>query len=384
MATAAGSHPLPRWPPEQEVTLSQDGGAQGGPEAVSGRRRVVAAPGDWETVGAEPGGYGEGPRPGDGPWGAELVFWAGKAGETKPEVGRRPDDSVVSERVLELKQSVALQKVHPNVLAKVLRKSLLHEDKDFVVIDKPYGIPVHGGPGVRLSLADVLPVLAKMMEGMKAQPFHLCHRLDKETTGVMALGRNQEAAQGLQQLFRTRQVTKPVSRLLVDWGITFRGMGLSPLYRTGGGEEGGSVIRIRGNRDAFSAVTKYRILESSGSCALVEMQPITGVKHQLRVHAALALNCPILGDHKYSTWAQLVPQRLPDSILRRLQLTRSKTRHIPLHLHACELSVSPCPSMTKGLSVRCRPPKFFRSSLRRLNISPPKTLVPVDTERGDS
>ncbi|XP_042202482.1 mitochondrial RNA pseudouridine synthase RPUSD4 [Callorhinchus milii] len=315
----------------------------------------------------------------------------------------RLQDSVVSERVLELKQSVALQKVHPNVLAKVLRKSLLHEDKDFVVIDKPYGIPVHGGPGVRLSLADVLPVLAKMMEGMKAQPFHLCHRLDKETTGVMALGRNQEAAQGLQQLFRTRQVTKrywvvtvgvPVpSEGIIDIPIMEKEipgaqhlykMGLSPLYRTGGGEEGGAVIRIRGNRDAFSAVTKYRILESSGSCALVEMQPITGVKHQLRVHAALALNCPILGDHKYSTWAQLVPQRLPDSILRRLQLTRSKTRHIPLHLHACELSVSPCPSMTKGLSVRCRPPKFFRSSLRRLNISPPKTLVPVDTERGDS
>lgn len=65
-----------------------------------------------------------------------------------------------------------------------------------------------GGPGVKNCIADVLPILAKMLVDMKAEPLHLCHRLDKETTGVMVLARNKEAADRIRLLFKTRQVEK--------------------------------------------------------------------------------------------------------------------------------------------------------------------------------
>lgn len=65
-----------------------------------------------------------------------------------------------------------------------------------------------GGPGVKNSVADVLPILAKMLENLKAQPLQLCHRLDKETTGLMVLARSEEVAEKIRLLFKTRQVEK--------------------------------------------------------------------------------------------------------------------------------------------------------------------------------
>lgn len=114
-------------------------------------------------------------------------------------------------------------------------------------------------------------------------------------------------------------------------------MALSPLFRMN--DTGDGVTKVRANRQAHPAVTKYRVLDSSSGCSLVELQPftgtnncqfcllhfflkktrrlflhvcflvsLTGAKHQMRVHMALALTCPILGDHKYSNWSKLVPQ----------------------------------------------------------------------------
>nr|XP_019841732.1 PREDICTED: RNA pseudouridylate synthase domain-containing protein 4-like [Bos indicus] len=115
----------------------------------------------------------------------------------------------VQRRVRELVRfTEQLQRVHPNVLAKALSRGIVHQDKELVVINKPYGLPVHGGPGVKLCISDVLPVLAKILHGPKAKPLHLCHRLDKETTGVMVLAWEKEVAHQVQELFRTRQVTK--------------------------------------------------------------------------------------------------------------------------------------------------------------------------------
>uniref|UniRef100_A0A8D2MDT2 Pseudouridylate synthase RPUSD4, mitochondrial n=1 Tax=Zonotrichia albicollis TaxID=44394 RepID=A0A8D2MDT2_ZONAL len=104
--------------------------------------------------------------------------------------------------------SQQLQQVHPNVLAKILKQRTLYQNEEIVVIDKPYGLPVHGGPGIKNCIADVLPILAKMLENMRAEPLHLCHRLDKETTGVMVLARSKEAAEKIRLLFKTRQVEK--------------------------------------------------------------------------------------------------------------------------------------------------------------------------------
>lgn len=111
-------------------------------------------------------------------------------------------------------------------------------------------------------------------------------------------------------------------------------MALSPQYKMN--DAGDGMIKVRAHRQAHPAATKYKVLDSSSGCSLVELEPLTGkmtfvfrgeghfqlsllsfwfvflastgVKHQMRVHMAFALTCPILGDHKYSHWSKLAPQ----------------------------------------------------------------------------
>ncbi|NXX34816.1 RUSD4 synthase, partial [Nicator chloris] len=281
--------------------------------------------------------------------------------------------------------SQQLQQVHPNVLAKILKQRTVYQNDEIVVIDKPYGLPVHGGPGIKNCIADVLPVLAKMLENMKADPLHLCHRLDKETTGVMVLARSKEAAEKIRLLFKTRQVEKiywaivlgdpdpvegvveiPIVEKEVQSHQSHYKMTLAPNYRLCA--EDGKVMKIRKNRNAESAVTRYRRLASASACSLLELQPITGVKHQIRVHLAYGLGCPILGDHKYSHWSKLAPQKLPELTLRRLKLEQSKARHLPLHLHAHRL----CLPLGQPLDFVCKLPPFFQKTLRKLELDIPK------------
>nr|KAF6467569.1 RNA pseudouridine synthase D4 [Rousettus aegyptiacus] len=262
----------------------------------------------------------------------------------------------VQRRVQELLRfTQQLQRVHPNVLAKALSRGIVHQDKDLVVINKPYGLPVHGGPGVQLCISDVLPILAKILNGHKAEPLHLCHRLDKETTGVMVLAREKDVAHQVQELFRTRQVAKKYWAITVHIPVPSAGVVDIPIIE----------------KEVQVAVTQYQVLSSTLSSALLELQPVTGIKHQLRVHLAFGLDCPILGDHKYSDWNRLVPQKLSDGILKRLGLPQSKARHIPLHLHARQLILPALGSRKEELSLVCKLPHYFVRSLNRLGLEMP-------------
>ncbi|XP_010959974.1 pseudouridylate synthase RPUSD4, mitochondrial isoform X2 [Camelus dromedarius] len=313
-------------------------------------------------------------------------------------MGRKPRGEVppspVQRRVRELVRfTQQLQRVHPNVLAKALSRGIVHQDKNLVVINKPYGLPVHGGPGVQLCISEVLPILAKMLRGHKAEPLHLCHRLDKETTGVMVLAWEKEVAHQVQELFRTRQVTKKYWAITVRVPVPAAGvvdipiiekevqgqqqhhkMTLSPSYRM----DNGKMVRVRPSRNAHLAVTQYRVLSSTLSSALLELQPITGIKHQLRVHLSFGLDCPVLGDHKYSDWNRLAPQKLPVGILKKLGLPQSKARHVPLHLHARQLTLPALQSGKEELSLVCKPPLYFVRSLRHLGLG-----IPSQDQNGD-
>ncbi|XP_007945429.1 mitochondrial RNA pseudouridine synthase RPUSD4 [Orycteropus afer afer] len=304
----------------------------------------------------------------------------------------------VQRRVRELVRfTQQLQRVHPNVLAKALSRGILHQNKDLVVINKPYGVPVHGGPGVQLCINDVLPILAKMLHGHKAEPLHLCHRLDKETTGVMVLAWEKEVAHQIQQLFKTRQVTKKYWAITVNVPVPSVGvvdipivekevqgqqqhhkMTLSPSYHM----DNGKMVKVRTSRNAHTAVTQYQVLSSTLSSALLELQPITGVKHQLRVHLSFGLDCSILGDHKYSDWNKLAPQKLSVGTLKKLGLEQSKARHIPLHLHARQLILPALGSRKEDLNLVCKVPHFFVCSLRRLGLKMPSKDQTEDDQAG--
>ncbi|XP_061640223.1 pseudouridylate synthase RPUSD4, mitochondrial-like [Phyllopteryx taeniolatus] len=301
-----------------------------------------------------------------------------------------PPLSAYQKRVMDLKRfSLQLQNVHPNVLAKHLSRSVLYQDQQVVVINKPYGVPLRDSSG-ETSVSSVLPVLSKMMDGMKIKSdsqLFPCLGLEKEMTGALLLARSEEVVEHVRELNRSNQVERkywlvtvgvPVpSEGMIDIPIIEREvtgsqphykMALSPVYRMN--DTGGGLTKVRANRQSLPAVTKYKVLDSNGGCSLVELEPLTGVKHQLRVHMAFALACLILGDHKYSHWSKLAPQKLPERMLGKLGLEQSKIRHLPLHLHARQLTL---PRIGLGnISVQCPMPKFFTQTLSRLNLTFPK------------
>lgn len=305
-----------------------------------------------------------------------------------------PAMSSQQKRVMELKRfSLQLQNVHPNVLAKHLHRTLLFQDQDLVVINKPYGVPVRDNSGAT-SISSVLPVLSRLMDGTKSRSeseLFPCLGLEKDTSGILLLARNAEVVERILALHRNNQVQRKYWVITVGVPVPSEGMidipimekevtgpqshfkmALSPVYRLN--DTGNHVTKVRAHREAHPAVTKYRVLDSSSGCSLVELQPFTGVKHQMRVHMAYALSCPILGDHKYSHWSKLAPQKLPERVLGKLGLEQSKIRHLPLHLHARQVTL--LGKSETDIRVSCPLPKYFTQTLSRLKLSLPDEKKP--------
>ncbi|XP_075704966.1 pseudouridylate synthase RPUSD4, mitochondrial [Rhinoderma darwinii] len=285
----------------------------------------------------------------------------------------------------------------PHAALRELRSWVVRQDSELVLLNKPHGLPTHGGPSMHHSVTSLLPALSEMMFGRGVEPLRVCHRLDKDTTGALILARSSEAAERVQRLMRERRIHR------VYWAVC-RGvptplegivdipiiesetpgpqkhykMSLCPRFRV---SSDGSVLRSRVSSSAHEAVTRYRTLGKASGAALLELQPLTGVKHQLRVHLALALDCPVLGDHKYSHRGRLAPQKLDPPLLRALSLKPPQTRSLLLHLHAAQITLPPTAG-SDPIILRCPPPKHFLRTLRKLELPSPSSrsieVPPVD------
>lgn len=171
---------------------------------------------------------------------------------------------------------------------------VLHRDKDILVINKPAGLAVQGGSKVGRHLDGLLPCL---QFDAKEMP-RLVHRLDKDTSGIMILARHRAAATELQRAFANKKIQKTYLALVVGVPQPRSGEIESKLDKLARGEDSREMVRSVDD-EGKRAVTRYSTLESlAGKLALVELEPITGRTHQLRVHMA-ELGCPIVGDGKY-------------------------------------------------------------------------------------
>lgn len=282
-------------------------------------------------------------------------------------------------------QVVDVQQLTQEQILLILKDSIIHEDDKLVVIDKPYGLPSHGGPGVHHSVGKLRDLLASRIDRTGLlQRLYLVHRLDKETTGVMVLAKSLQVAEFLLGMFKKRQVVKrywvitksvpnpqqgiidiPMAEDMV--GDRYR-MSLRPIVQA----DGRPPVRPSSMMaDSFEAVTRYRVLTENGSAALVECTPETGVKHQIRCHLAFGLNTPILGDHKYSHYSKMAPQKLHPEMLQKLGVRQAKVRHIPMHLHAKAL-VLPEWIDGRNLFVSARLPAHFVQNMKWLKLKPPR------------
>jgi 23S rRNA pseudouridine955/2504/2580 synthase len=196
-----------------------------------------------------------------------------------------------------------------------LRSITLSEDDDVLVLNKPAGLAVQGGSGVKENVDDMLESLRA--PHADAQRPRLVHRLDKDTAGCLLVAKTRFAAAALAKTFRTRAARKIYWALVA--GVPKPKQGRISTYLAKYEDEEDSYMRIakHGEKDAVHAVTYYAVVETSAQkLAWISLKPVTGRTHQLRAHMAFVGN-PIIGDPKYfniENW------ELPGGIQNRLHL----------------------------------------------------------------
>jgi len=177
--------------------------------------------------------------------------------------------------------------------ARMLADAVLYMDEDVLVLDKPPGLAVQGGTGMADHHLDA------MLDALKfdaAERPRLVHRLDKDTSGVLVLGRNVAATAKLAASFKSRAAQKCYWALVVGVPKLRQGRIDAPLAKMPG--RMGDKVAVDED-EGKRAVTWYRVVDLAGKrTAWLELEPRTGRTHQLRAHCLL-MGTPILGDGKY-------------------------------------------------------------------------------------
>lgn len=200
---------------------------------------------------------------------------------------------------------------------------LLYEDECIAVVDKPAGMTVHPGAGVKNgTLVNALLYKCEDLSGIggKIRP-GIVHRLDKDTSGVMVVAKNDQAHNSLVEQFKTREVKKRYIAVVEgnvkgESGEIDSVIGRHPTNR---------IKMSSQTKSGRESVTKWKTLERYGHATLLEAEPKTGRTHQIRVHFSES-GYPILADKVYGT------KKIKNDVLKRASKLMGRQA-----LHAAEL-----------------------------------------------
>ncbi len=215
---------------------------------------------------------------------------------------------------------------------------ILYKDDAILVVNKPAGIPVHAGSGGGQTLEDFFP---QLQLDAKAPP-HLAHRLDRDTSGCLILGRNKQALRQLGRLFEQGRIHK-VYWALVQ-GIPEKKQGRIDLPLAKQTQEK-HRWHMQVDSQGQEAITDYQVLGIFPEGAWLALRPKTGRTHQLRVHCA-AMGWPIIGDRFYGAGHE---------------------EDTPLMLHARRLTIPLYPDQP-ALVIEAPPPAGMAMQLEKAGL----------------
>lgn len=175
-------------------------------------------------------------------------------------------------------------------LKRLLIQSIVHEDANWMVVNKPNDLAVHGGSGVSAGLIESLRKIRP-----EEHYLELCHRIDKATSGCVVIAKKRSALRRFHQALREKKMSKTY-RVVVAGRWPAKTTSVNRPLEKNVLASGERMVRVA--ESGKQSLTHYKILDRLDGCSHLEATPVTGRTHQIRVHCQVQGH-PILGDEKY-------------------------------------------------------------------------------------
>lgn len=225
------------------------------------------------------------------------IYRALRKGEVRVNKGRTRADYRLAEG-----DTVRLPPMHtvdraapakaPAKLEDQLASRIVYEDADLLVVNKPSGLAVHGGSGLRFGLIEALRQMRP-----QARYLELVHRLDRDTSGLILIAKRAATLRELHRQLREKHIDKRYLAMVAGrWPAAQRFVD-APLLKNVL-QSGERMVRVA--QEGKRAQTHFQVVQRLRGATLIEAQPVTGRTHQIRVHARHA-GFPLLGDDKYES-----------------------------------------------------------------------------------
>lgn len=261
----------------------------------------------------------------------------------KPDYRLQEGDVI---RIPPVRLTPRIEKKSLNIkLAALLEKSIIFEDNQFLVLNKPSGIAVHGGSGIHLGIIEAIRLLRPQLKFLE-----LVHRLDRETSGCLLIAKKSSILKEFHELLRSGQMKKTYIALVAGhWPKSLRKID-APLYKNQL-QSGERIVLVQA--EGKKSLTEFSVQQYFAESTLISAKPITGRTHQIRVHTQFAKH-PIIGDEKYG-------EKELNKKMRQLGCKR-------LFLHASQLEFTLNPT-AKTITLTANLPEDLNQILKNLTSS---------------